>query len=646
MSREENCIELYEKYMKQSMREYKKSLGSASIELLHSLKQYLDDLYYNSGDTEFSDEKYDLLKEFLVANDSSYKVPIGAKVKIHDEVKLPFFMGSCDKITPDEQKVLDRWSTKNKSTRCVITEKLDGVSVMLHITKKEGYKLFKRGNGVTGNEISYLIQYIKHIPTNIKKDISIRGELIIPKKVFDTKHSKTYKNPRNMVSGLTSSKTIKDEVSDINFVSYEIMGNETLPSQSEQIKRLKDMGFITAMHEIVNSSDIKTTEDLTEIHDKFKEKTIYEIDGIVIQADVPYDLNRKDNPEYSFAFKVRSDENLAETTVLDIEWNVSKNGMIIPVYIIQPVKLSGVTISRVSGHNAGLMVKNGIGKNSIVKVTRSKDVIPHIFSVVKKCEPKFPDIDYEWDENHVNILVKNPELDEDITKEMLIKLFSSFFSKMDIKHVSDETIRKIYDYGITTLFGIIAVKKETLVKIDGIQAKSAERIVENIKNGLVGVKPAKLISAAGVLGVGIGERKIEALLRDIPDLLSCNDKKGLKNRILKVEGFSDKTCDKILDNLDNAIGFIDEISKYASFAIPSRISDSLIGKVFVMTGFRSADLEKSIVDRGGKCGTSVSKKTSGIIVSSKNSGSSKEQKAEELGIPIYTKDEFIEEFIE
>ena len=635
---------LSQKIIKYSLKEYKKYIETEHISRLHELKLYLDDIYYNTGDTDFPDDRYDYLKDFLMSKDPSYTPPVGAKVRIHDNnIKLPFYMGSTNKITPDEQRVLDRWYEKNKVCECEITEKLDGISALFHKTENGKKKLYKRGDGVTGTDISYLIQYIKSLPSLDKNNITVRGELIISKIVFETTYKNVYKNARNMVAGITGAKTVRDGLKDIIFVAYEIVGNDSLPKQSKQMKKLEELGFITAMHEKVESKNIKDVRDLVIIHDKFKSSSIYDIDGIIVKANISYDLNRSDNPEYMFAFKVRSDDNIAETTVLDVEWNVSKNGQIIPVYIIEPVLLAGATLSRITGSNAGLMLQNKLGPGSIVNVTRSKDVIPYITEVLLSCDEediKMPSIDYEWDDNKVHIIASNLENNPEVIKEIRIKLFSSFFSKLDIKHVSDETIRKLYDNGFDTLFKILGATKKELTSIEGIQDKSATRITENIKNGLNGVKLPKLLGACGVLGYCIGERRIDALLRDIPDLLSC-DKKGLKERILLIEGFSDKTADKIIENISSTIEFVDEISKFVTFAEDTRKSSTLVGKVFVMTGFRSPELEQEVSDRGGKCVSSVSKKTSALIVDKKGSGSTKETRAIELGIKIYTRDEFV-----
>ena len=634
----------------------KKYCSKADLDDLHTLKLYLDDLYYNTADPELSDQLYDILKDTLMKRDPEYVPPVGAKIRKHENrVKIPFYMGSADKITPDEQKELDRWIEKNPCKDLVISEKLDGVSGTFTVVNGKR-KLFTRGDGETGADISYLIQYIDSIP-HVAEDIAVRGELIIRKDVFEKKYyfdgksddkvkgrgfGRLYRNARNMVAGLVGAKTVRAGLQDIEFVVYEIVGHATMPKPEDQMKKLNKLGFTPAMHKV-----IPVPEDMDEwvdLHNRYKKDSKYEIDGIVIQSNVPYDRNPSGNPSYLFAFKVNNEDDIHETTVLDIEWSVSSWGQIVPVAIIDPVELPGNTIKRVTVSNAGLMREKGIGPGAIINVTRSKEVIPFIVSVSEPCDEfKWPDMEYEWDENevHLKVVDASPE----IVTRMRVKLFSKFFAKMGIKHVSNATIAKLYSHGFDTLLKIIAAKKEELVHIDGIQEKSAERIVTNIKEGLKGVKAPELMGACGVFGFGVGRKRVIALMTDIPDLLT-RKRKGLKKRVLEVEGFSEIMADKVVANIDYAVQFIDEISKYVSFLDDTRVSDTLVGLKYAFSGFRSKELEQHIEDRGGKIATSVSKKTSGMIVASKSGKpTGKVAKAESLGIPVYTKEEFTEKFI-
>ena len=175
----------------------------------------------------------------------------------------------------------------------------------------------------------------------------------------------------------------------------------------------------------------------------------------------------------------------------------------------------------------------------------------------------------------------------------------------------------------------------------GFKDKSSSRIIYNIKQGLQGVKACDLLGASGILGYGVGKKRVDALMTNIPDILITN-KKHLKNRILGVEGFSEIIADKVIENIDQAIEFIDEISKFVSFVDDTRVSDKLVGKKFVFSGFRSKDIEKEIQNRGGTVTSSVSKKTTALIVSNKSEKTTgKAIKAIECNVLIYTKEEFL-----
>lgn len=279
-----------------------------------------------------------------------------------------------------------------------------------------------------------------------------------------------------------------------------------------------------------------------------------------------------------------------------------------------------------------------------MNVTRSKDVIPYILDVLTEGEIIYPkNISYKWDKTKVNLLAnRNDPL---VRKNMNIKQYAHFFGSMNIKHISEATVRKLYDCGYDTLVKIISASKEDLLS-KGFGEKTVVRMLTNISNGLKNVDTALLISSSGVLGMGIGTKRITELLNNIPDLLSgtasgTDETNTLKQRILNIEGFSKIMTEKVLTHLPDAIQFIDEISPFLDFKNVTRVDDTLLDTKFVFSGFRSKELEQYIVDRGGKITSAVSKKTTGLIVSSKTEHSVKVENATKFKIPIYTKEEFL-----
>ena len=370
-----------------------------------------------------------------------------------------------------------------------------------------------------------------------------------------------------------------------------------------------------------------------------KQNSDYEIDGIIVQPNTPYKRNISGNPGYAFAFKVRLDSNLVEAEVQEVEWNISKWGIIKPRIRINPVNLNGVTITYATAFNAKYIVDNNIGPGTIIKLTRSGDVIPFIVDIIKSTHVSMPDIEYDWNDTHVDIYTTE---NRDI---MCIKLVSSFFTSLKIKHVSEATVRKMYEYGFDTVLKIIQADKSDFEKIEGFGKRLAERTYDNIHQGLKNISLSTLLGSSGVFGMGIGIKKIDLLIKTIPNILDIFEelsKDDLFIMINQIEGYSDKTTNKIINNLPWAKKFIENLKQYVTFKKIKVVSTNLNELRIVFTGFRDKNLEEEIIKRGGKVTTSVSKKTSILIVDDKNSRSSKIQEALKLNIPILEKEEFID----
>jgi NAD-dependent DNA ligase len=628
--------------------ELKKYFKTADLETLHNIKTEVDDLYYNTGESYLDDYTYDMLKDILAKRDPNFVPPVGATIRTgSNRVEIPFWLGSLDKVTPEEPEVLARWKKQNSAKSYVVSEKLDGVSCLV-VSKDGQISLYTRGDGVVGADISHLLRYFKTIPKDLQ-DIAVRGELIIKKSTFIEKYlrkgekdsktgSKTYKNPRNMVASLVGVKTSRAGFEDVDFIAYEIVGDETMPPPLEQLKTLKKLGFTVAKHEAL--SDV-TVENLSKLLLKFRDKSQYEIDGIVIAADQPYDRNISGNPDYMIAFKMLLGDAIRETRVIEIEWNVSKWGQLKPVVILEPVDLSGVTINRATAYHGKYIYDNKLGPGAIVKITRSKEVIPHIVDVVKGAsEPQMPK-NYVWDKNRVNIKSTG---EDDST--VCIKLITSFFAKLGIKHVSEATITKMYESGLDNLLKILEASKERLMRVPGIQERSADRIHTNIHSGFNNVKLSLFLGASGIFGFGIGVKRIDALLLAIPDLLTIYKKKSKKQLvqdIMAVEGFSEITAENIVNNIKYANILLEKTKKYMTIKQDKRVSNDMSGHKYVMTGFRDKELEEAINQRGGKISSSVSKNTTALIVKQRGEKiTGKLAKAQDLGVEIVAREDFME----
>jgi DNA ligase (NAD+) len=627
---------------KLNKKEFLKILKKNKLDILKNIKEYLDDKYYNTGEeSDFSDEQYDILKEIITNYDTNEKKKVGSKIREdNNRVKLPYWLGSLDKIKAEELNKLENWKKKNNEDEYIIENKLDGISCLLFY-ENEKVKLYTRGDGIIGADITHLLEYIKNIPL-LKNKISIRGELIMQDKIFKEKYSKDNSNGRNMVSGLVNGKSLRDGTEDIEFIAYEIILDEEKQSKPfTQLELLKKYGF-TVVNNIIIKNDELSIDNLSEILIENKSKSIYDIDGIIIQANKEYVRNKKDNPKYAVAFKMTISDNLIEAEVDDVEWNISKHKLLKPRIKIKPVNLNGITITYASGFNAKYIVEKSIGKGSIIEITRSGDVIPFIVSVIKPSkEPDMPKVPYKWNENNVDIIIEDDE--ENIAE---IKMISSFFSSMGIKNISDATVEKIYKSGYDTLIKIFKANKDDFEKIEGFQKKLSEKIYTNIHSGLKNITKDVLLGSSGIFE-GIGKRKLKVLFDNFPDILDIKlSDKDMLEKIIKVEGFSDKTGEKIILNLNKARDFLEEVKPYVVYENKKdEITEKLKDITVLFSGFRNEELEKQIILNGGKLLTSVSKNLKILIVKDKENTSSKIEKARKLNIDILFEGEFIENYL-
>jgi DNA ligase (NAD+) len=613
--------------------DFKKTIQKESTKNLLSLREYVDDLYYNSDENILSDSKYDYLKDELEKRIPSQKLKIGATLREGDnKIELPVHMGSMNKIYPEDISDYTKWISKNKGGKYVISEKLDGVSCLL-VYQNKSISLYTRGDGTYGSDISYLADVLK-LP-KFKEDVMIRGELILSKKDFDIHFSKTYKNARNLVSGIVNAKTLKKGAEYLQFIPYEIIG-ESL-SLSHQFDILKKLGFKTANYIVTKDIEISTLQSTLV---DWKSSSEFEIDGIIVQRDSLYERNTSGNPDYAFAFKMVMDDAIVETKVIEVEWNLSKRGQLKPRLKIKPVNVSGVTINYVTAFNAKYIYTHKIGPGTIIQVTRSGEVIPYIVAVVKGSKTaQMPDVEYKWNETGVDIL----QVGE--SEELCLKIITYFFQVMGVKFVNEATIRKLMDNGFNTLMRIIQAKPGDFSEIEGLGEKSGNRIIENIHTSLQQVTLPKLMSASGIFGFGLGETKFKALLVKFPTLLRDYVKEGdaIKERINQIDGFSDKTTDKIVDNLDLFLVFLKRVYPYIQFKKVQKVDVKRFeGMKIVFTGFRDATLQELIEKEGGEVKTSVSKQTTLVVASDPSETTGKVANAKKYGIQVLSKKEFID----
>ena len=467
-----------------------------SVSTLKNIENHLRQSYHK-GRELVDDFKYDILVDVIKEKEPSFVPPVGETVETTERISLPYWLGSMDKVKPENTNKITNWLNKNSSEEYIIESKLDGVSCLL-VSNNGSISLYTRGDGSIGADISHLARHIKTIPNRDLENIALRGELIMKINVFENKYSSEYKNARNLVSGVVNRKTLSPIIEDIDFVAYEIVSFDSSQNTREiekpsfQIKFMKKMGFQVVDYDIIEEIN---TDILAEKLAEFKQHSLYEMDGLIVQPDAKYTRNTSGNPDYAFAFKILSE--VAEARVVGVEWNVSKWGALKPRVRIEPVELAGVSITYATGFNGKFINDNKIGPGSVILITRSGDVIPYILKILVSTEADMPkNIEYTWNETGVDIITGNCD-------NICINRLRSFFEQLGIKFMGEATIRKIYEHGIDNLLKIIEASKEDLLRVEGFKQKTVDRIYNNIHTTLNDVPLVDVLGASGIFGQGI-----------------------------------------------------------------------------------------------------------------------------------------------
>ena len=312
-----------------------------------------------------------------------------------------------------------------------------------------------------------------------------------------------------------------------------------------------------------------------------------------------------------------------------------------PRLILEPTKLSGVTIKYVTAFNAKYVQDNNIGPNTIIKLVRSGDVIPHILQVVKSTKAKMPDIDYIWTDTKVDIIAKKQSMDG------LIQSLTFSVQKLKIKNVNEGIIKKLVEKDIKTIIDLLNMSEDFLLKIDGFKEKKANLVINSIQEALKTMTLLDFMVASNTLGRGLGEKKIKKILDTYPNIIA-EHKKDVYNKILNLEGFDEVTTKLFTNNLDDFIKLFNKLpSKLQKQLLiikeKKNVNNRFKDLKIVFSGFRNKEWEQTIEEGGGKVVSTVSKNTDILIAKKEdieNADNSKIKKALELKVEILTPEEF------
>ena len=595
--------------------------------------------YYNTDKQLISDTIYD-----IIYDEFKYKYPthnffknIGCEV-IENKTKLPCFMGSQNKIKT--LKELNLWLNKNNNEYYLISPKLDGASSLVEYFNGE-LNIYSRGNGNYGQKLNHLKKYIKLPKLDININLSLRGELIVTKKNF-LKFENEYSSPRNMVNSLTSNKEIdKEKIKYLDFVVFDIYDN-TLNLENK-LELAKKLGFNIVICEKVDYHSITLWDSiesnfLLKNLNNLRDNYIYNIDGIIITNLKINKMNKNGNPKYSIAFK--SNNYGCITTIKDIEWNISKHGLLIPKIHFEKIILNGSNIEYCSGKTAKFIFNNCLNKGSKIRVILSGEIIPKLEEIlVSSYYPLMPNKGYKWDKNNVNVVIIKEEDDQSIMKIMF------FLKTLNITNIGIGNISKIYNAGYNTLDKFLKLRKEDLMDLEGFKETLSNKIVNNIQ-GIISKKIYLPLMMHGSceFKYGFGVKKFEKVIEKYPTFL---DEEMNYEKLVEVPSFNHISANKFLENLNNFKQFL-KTHNYLKYDISKTEENfqhsNITNKNIVFTGKRDKEIIDKVIKYGGVIQPAITKKTHYLIVDDINKKSVKISKANQLNIKIISKDEIYDMF--
>lgn len=505
------------------------------------LQQY-DEAYYHKTEPLISDAEYNALVD-------QYELQYGKyiKSKCSDELqKSPMYSPSLDKLKT--KKDLDHWESTRVGEK-ILSDKIDGMSVTIDYNDK--ITIFTHSDAVYGKDISHLLPYL-NIPQHPIKNLKVRGELTIKLSTFEKyKNNYTsverpvYNSPRNMISGVVNRKEPSDILRDFDYLVYQVeIGEPITPEEQFSLALKYNFNIVTGIQKVNSLNYDDMVEDL-------KSPCLYPRDGKTIAYNV-YKVPSPNLPSHKIAFKILGET--AETTVIKVEWNESRNCLLKPRVNIEEVFLDGGKLNWTSGFNAEFIVKNNIGPGTKLLITRSGCINPYILEVIEGTEASLPTCEYEWDMTKVNIVCK-------LNDNVLIKRLYYFFDLLGAKYLGLKIVEKIYHGGYKTISSIFSLTIDQLISIKGFQLKGAQRIINAINTAVKNATLTKIMTGS-CLFPGFGEIKIDTILTHIPrlyDIILYNLPCDISIEEIKNVPGIDTLGELFLDRLDEFQEFLDEL---------------------------------------------------------------------------------------
>ncbi|MGX7089786.1 NAD-dependent DNA ligase LigA [Gemella morbillorum] len=649
------------------------------FKLVALLNKYSYD-YYVEDNPQISDTEYDTLykqlekleqeyPEFILDNSPTQRV--GDRVLDEFEKvihKVPMLSLSNTFSIEDLRDFDSRISklSSDDSIEYICELKIDGLAISINYENGKLVSAATRGDGMVGENVTENIKTIFSIPKTLKtkKSFEVRGEVYLPKKSFELLNKEReennevlFANPRNAAAGslrqLDSKITAKRRLS--AFI-YSVVGDENINSQKMALTVAADLGLPV-------NPNFKLCKTIDEVVDyimyweEHKQDLPYEIDGIVIKVN-SYSLQEEigstqKSPRWATAYKFPEEE--LATKLLDIELSVGRTGIITPVAVLNPINISGSTVSKASLHNKDIIDELDIHIGDMVVVKKAGEIIPKVVRVVEELRlansEKYimPNICPSCESK---TFTKEGDpftrcLNSDCPEQNIRKIIH-FASReaLNIEGLGDKVVATLYEKGIIKhTIDLFSLDRNKLVELERMGDKSVDNLLNAIENSKQSSLD-KVIFALGILNVG---KKAGKILAEYYKNLT-NFSKATVDELLELPDIGLITAESIVDYLsnDNNLRFINELIEIGmnpQYEIQNKNTDNIFsGKTIVLTG-KLVELTrneaKEYLERfGAKVTGSVTSKTDYVIAGEK--AGSKLAKAEQLGIQVLSEDEFID----
>ncbi|MDR2543746.1 MAG: NAD-dependent DNA ligase LigA [Treponema sp.] len=640
-------------------------LEQERITKLEQLIQKYQISYYN-GESEISDAEFDLLWDELKskAPDSEVLKKIGTAHGVDGFPKAKHIipMGSQDKASNPEEFLTwakkqtktteDITLTKEKSglTQVFVVQfKLDGASLELQYEKGVLIRAVTRGDGFIGDDITANAKRMKGAvhKFDIQWTGGVRGEVIMTKDVWENKYP-TKANCRNAANGIMRRKD-GEGCQDLNLIVYDaaVSGNDVFfKDELQKIDWLKERGFQTSQ-----TKSFKTAQEVINYRNEIaatRSKLPFDIDGLVVK-DIETDMSdlRKIRPEKQIAFKFELET--AFSILREVIW--SESGVTYtPIGVIDPVRLAGTTVKRANLNNPDMIRSMGLKIGSTVSVVKRGEIIPKIEGLApipgtcKTSEITFPSncsVCYtKLIDAGTRLYCPNPQC----PKKLLHRL-QKWVSVLDIRELGEKLLQQLFEKNTKYIHELYDLKADQLAVYDRMGEISAAKVIRHIQT------KRELSLAAFVAGFnfeGIAETTMEKIVQAGFDTLE-KLRYATMEELSAVHGIGGITARIIAEGLKESAAEMDAVLKTSIISIapaPSKEFLPLRGKCFCFTGelksMKRTEAQEKIKALGAMSKNTVVKELSWLVTNDPASGSSKNKKARELGIPIISEEEFLE----